>query len=86
VADALGNDVVALKQRTHRARRRAKRAAQGFAMDGADLGPPLLAAMTPDERVVIEPVIVENGPSIGQTNPMVEAQLTYRPPTLRPRR
>jgi hypothetical protein len=85
VADNLGGDVIALKQRTQRARGRAEFAAQLFAGHGAEFVPPLLAAMKPDERLVIEPVLAEMDQGIVTEGPLIEKQLVYPPPTMRPR-
>lgn len=83
--DDLVGDVDGLKQRTQRARGRAEFAAQLFAGHGAEFVPPLLAAMTPDERLVIEPVLAEMDQGTVTEGPLIEKQLIYPPPTMRPR-
>jgi hypothetical protein len=52
---------------------------------GANLTPPLLAAMTVEERGLVEPVITEGDPHRVLAGPVIEERLVYHPPGLRPR-
>jgi hypothetical protein len=78
-------DEKALEQRVTRARRRVRSAADAFSALDSDLVPPLMAAMSPDDRDMVFPsgtVSDQKKPLVG---PAIEERLTYRPPTLRPR-
>lgn len=47
--------------------------------------PPLLAAMTADERHVVDPVMAEERQRQMLVYPVSEDRLVHRPPTMRPR-
>lgn len=84
-ADSVGGQSWALKQRISRARGRAEHAYRSFVEQDESLLPPLLAAMTADERSVVEPVMAEEGKRQVLVGPVIEERLVYRPPTMRPR-
>ncbi|SEN05384.1 MobA/MobL family protein [Luteibacter sp. UNCMF331Sha3.1] len=74
-----------LEQRANRTRRRIRAASDAFTVLGADLMAPLLAAMTPEERVEVTPDISVRERRNVVVGPVIEERLTYRPPTMRPR-
>lgn len=82
--DASG-ELQRVEHRVSRARGRLERANHTLACEAPTAVAPLLAAMTPDERQVVEPIVAGLVAQDTPPTPVVEPVLVYRPPGLRPR-
>lgn len=72
--------VGAIKDRVATARGRLQTAASGLGQLGPDCLPPLLAVLSPEQRIELEPALAEFDLPTVPVAPRLDEQLVYRPP------